>query len=217
MASTTHDIPGTIDGPGARGDQAAGGVHEKAQTAAEPAQEKAQAAADTLQARLREQIAQGSAKAADQINTQTADLRAVSESLREQGKDGPADVADRIAGYAQRVGDYLHEKDADTLLSDAEDLGRRKPWAATAGGLALGFAASRFLKASSRQRYQTRTQQSSWSGASAPQRTASPAPYESRLPEVGYTATGQSGSSVTSPRPDPNEADVQGRTGGTGL
>jgi hypothetical protein len=139
VAPTTHDIPG-----------------------AEQAQEKAQQAAGQMQARLREQIAQRSTQAAEQISTQTSDLRAVSESLREQGKDGPADVADRIAGYAERVGDYLHEKDADTLLSDAEDLGRRKPWVAAAGGLAIGFAASRFLKASSRERYESRSRQSTW-------------------------------------------------------
>jgi hypothetical protein len=35
-----------------------------------------------------------------------------------------------------------------------EDFARSKPWAVAAGGLALGFAASRFLKASSSRRYQ---------------------------------------------------------------
>ena len=40
--------------------------------------------------------------------------------------------------------------------ADAEDFGRRQPWALAAASVAAGFAASRFLKASSRQRYQAR-------------------------------------------------------------
>lgn len=122
--------------------------------AAEQAQAKAQQVAGSAQDRIREQIDQRSAQAAEQINEQASDLRSVSESLRQQGKDGPAQAADRLAEYAEKVGSYLREKDSDALLSDAEAFGRRQPWAVAAGGLALGFAASRFLKASSSQRYQ---------------------------------------------------------------
>jgi hypothetical protein len=80
----------------------------------------------------------------------------VSASLREQGKDGPARAAERLAQYAERVGGYLRERDSHALLADAEDLGRRQPWAVAASGAVLGIAASRFLKASSRERYQAR-------------------------------------------------------------
>jgi hypothetical protein len=83
-------------------------------------------------------------------------VRAAGESLREQGKEGPAKAADQLAQYAEKVGTYLQHKDSHALLSDAEDFGRRQPWAIAAGGLALGFAASRFLKASSSQRYHGR-------------------------------------------------------------
>ncbi len=96
-------------------------------------------------------------QAATQITEQASDLRSVGESLREQGKEGPAKAADQLAQYAEKVGGYLREKDSHALLSDAEDFGRRQPWAIAAGGLALGFAASRFLKASSSQRYHGRT------------------------------------------------------------
>ena len=133
--------------------QAAGQAQEKAQQAAGQAQEKAQQAAGQLQDRLREQIDQRSAQAAEQIKEQGSDLRSVGESLRREGKEGPAKVADRLAEYATKVGGYLDEKDSHALLSDAEDFGRRQPWAAAAGGLVLGFAASRFLKASSSERY----------------------------------------------------------------
>jgi ElaB/YqjD/DUF883 family membrane-anchored ribosome-binding protein len=133
----------------------AGKAQEKAQQAAGQAQEKARQAAGQVQDRVREQIDQRSSQAADQIKEQGSDLRSVGESLRKEGKDGPAKAADRLAEYAEKVGDYLSEKDSHALLSDAEDFGRKQPWAVAAGGLALGFAASRFLKASSSERYQS--------------------------------------------------------------
>ena len=54
-------------------------------------------------------------------------------------------------------GGYLKDADADRILHDVEDLGRRQPWAVIAGGLAVGFMASRFLKASSSERYRSST------------------------------------------------------------
>jgi hypothetical protein len=124
--------------------------------AADQAREKAQQAAGQAQERMREQLNQRSSQVASQIGEQASDLRSVGASLREQGKDGPAKAAERIADYAEKVSGYLSQKDPDGMLADAEDLGRRQPWAFAAGGLALGFAASRFLKASSRQRHRSR-------------------------------------------------------------
>lgn len=115
-----------------------------------------QKVAGQAQEKLREQLNQRSTQAGDQIGNQAADLRSVGESLREQGKDGPARAAEQVAGYAERASGYLRDRDADQLLSDVEDFGRRRPWAVAAGGLALGFAASRFLKSSSRRRYEGR-------------------------------------------------------------
>ena len=83
-------------------------------------------------------------------------MRSVSEHLREQGKDQPAKLAEQAADRAERLGSYLKENDADRILDDVEDFGRRQPWAVIAGGVALGFVASRFLKASSSRRYEQR-------------------------------------------------------------
>jgi hypothetical protein len=155
----SQTFPREHDGSGdgaAPGRDAAGAAQDKAQQAAGQAQEKAQQAAGQVQDKLREQIDQRSTQAAEQIKTQASDLRSVSEALRKEGKDGPADAADRLAGYAEKLGGYLHEKDSHALLADAEDFGRQRPWAAAAGGLALGLAASRFLKASSGRRYESR-------------------------------------------------------------
>jgi len=157
--------------------QAAEIAQEKASQEAGAAQEKAQHAAGQVSARLREQIEQRSTQAASQVNEQASDLRSVGESLRSQGKDGPARAADQLAGYAERVGSYLQDKDAQTLLSDAEDFGRRQPLAVAAAGLIVGFAASRFLKASSGQRYRRGLTVAQPNGVYAQGAPASPTPH----------------------------------------
>ena len=83
-----------------------------------------------------------------------SDLRSVGEELRKQGKDTPAKLADQAAERVERVGSYLSESDAEEVLRDVEDFGRRQPLVLLAGGVVLGIAAARFLKASSSRRYQ---------------------------------------------------------------
>ena len=123
------------------------------------AKEKAQEAAGEAKGRVREQVDQRSTEAGKQVSTTAGDLRSVSEELRKQGKDTPARLAEQAAERTERLGSYLSESNADRILSDVEDLARRQPWAVVAGGLALGFAASRLLKASSSERYQQRSSQ----------------------------------------------------------
>jgi hypothetical protein len=134
-------------------------AQDKAQQATGEAQEKAQQAAGQAQAKLREQVDQRSTQLAEQVHQQATDLRSVSEALRDQGKDRPGEVVGRLAGYAEQAASYLRDKDAEGMLGDAEDFGRQKPAAVAAGALVLGFAASRFLKASSSRRYTARDTQ----------------------------------------------------------
>ena len=152
MSTQAHQPRSPAAGDGESTDAQAK-AQEKAQKVAGQAQEKAQEAAGQAQARLREQLDQRSSQLAEQITGQASDLRTVSETLRDQGKEGPAKAADRLAGYAEKVGAYLRDRDSDALLRDAEEFGRRRPAVVAAGGVALGFVASRFLKASSAQRY----------------------------------------------------------------
>ena len=79
-------------------------------------------------------------------------MRSVAQQLREQGKEQPAKLAEQAAERADQLADYLKRADGDSILRDAEDFGRRQPWAVMFGGLAAGFLASRFLKASSSRR-----------------------------------------------------------------
>jgi hypothetical protein len=162
----------------------ADGAQEQAKAKAgevkDQAQEKARDAAANARGRAVEQIDQRSTEAGERVSGVAGDVRSVGDELRKQGKDGPAKIADQAAERAEKVGSYLKESDADRILRDAEDFGRSRPWAVVAGGLALGFAASRFLKASSQQRYR-----SSSAGTAASSRPSQPS-----------ISTGPSGSTV---------------------
>jgi hypothetical protein len=132
-----------------------GQVQEAAGQAKEKAQEAAGEAKQQASQKVREQVEQRSTQAGEQVATTAGDLRGVGEQLRSQGKDTPAKLAEQAADRTERLGSYLRDSDSDTILRDVEDFARRQPWAVVAGGLALGFAASRFLKASSSERYQS--------------------------------------------------------------
>jgi len=129
---------------------------DKADELAGQAQDKAQEVAGQAKGRMRDQVDQRSTEAGERVSSTAQDVRSVGEELRKQGKDQPARLADQAADRAERLGGYLKESDADRILRDIEDFGRRQPWAVAAGGLALGFLGSRFLKASSQKRYETR-------------------------------------------------------------
>ena len=166
VGGTTADAGGAQSESSGATDQArekagevAGQAQEKAQELAGQASEQAKQAASQASDRLREQVDQRSTQAGEQVTSQAGDIRTVAEQLREQGKDKPAQLAEQAADRVERVGSYLTESDADRILSDVEDFARQRPWAVIAGGLALGFAASRFLKASSQDRYYGRNPQ----------------------------------------------------------
>jgi hypothetical protein len=123
----------------------------------EQAKEKAQEATEKARHGLRDQVDSRSTQAGEQISKQAGDMRSLSQELRNQGKEGPAKMAEQAADRADKVGGYLTGSDADRILRDAEHMARSNPWAVMVGGLAAGFLASRFLKASSSDRYHGRT------------------------------------------------------------
>lgn len=137
-------------------DGSVGEAQEKAQDVAGQAQEKAHEVAGKAQEGLRQQVDDRSTQAGEQVSSTAQDLRSVGEELRKQGKDTPAKLADRAAEQTEKVGSYLKDNGPDKMLEDVEDFGRQRPWAVLAGGLVVGVAAARFLKASSRGRYQQR-------------------------------------------------------------
>src|SRR4051794_27777494 len=131
-------------------------VVEQAQELVGRAQEKAQRgahqASETIAQRLREQVQTGSAQAAEQVRTYTTAMRRTADGLHADGQTGPARMTDGAVQRLDRLVSYLSETEPDRMLADVESFGRRRPWTMIAGGMALGFVASRFLKASSRGR-----------------------------------------------------------------
>ena len=147
-------IPTQGTAPQSESSGAADQAREKAEELAGQASEQAKQAASQASGRLREQVDQRSTQVGERVGSTAQDVRSVADELRNQGKDQPAKLAEQAADRVEQVGGYLRESDADQILSDVEDFGRQKPWAVALGGLALGFAASRFLKASSTRRYE---------------------------------------------------------------
>jgi hypothetical protein len=135
---------------------------EQADTSSEgiasQAQDKAKEAAGEARGRVREQVDRRSTEIGGRVGSSAGDARSVADELRKQGKDTPARYVEQAADRAERLGSYLERSDGDRIVRDVEDFARRNPWAVAAGGLALGFAASRMLKASSSERYRSASQ-----------------------------------------------------------
>ena len=170
---------------GSATDNAKEQVQEKAQVA----QEKLKGGAEQAQVRMREQVDQRSTQAGEQVSVTAQALRSTSRQLRDQGQHAQAQAAEKAAHHAERLGGYLSESSADRILADLEDFGRRQPLAIIGLGVAVGFVASRFLKASSRERYEGRS-------TSAP---AAPAAAATSVPAM--PATGGPAIPVTVPPP----------------
>jgi hypothetical protein len=136
-------------------DETSTGAQDKAKEVASQAQDKAKEAAGQARGRISGEVDRRSTEIGERVGGSAGDARSIAEELRGQGKDAPARYVEQAADRAERLGGYLERSDGDQILHDVEDFARRNPWAVAAGGLAVGFAASRVLKASSGQRYRS--------------------------------------------------------------
>ncbi len=155
MAGTTATQGGAPDGAAAQAQQKA---TEVAGQAKEQAAQAAGQAKSTVSTQVKTQVDQRSTQVGEQVTTQASDIRSVADTLREQGKDKPAQYVEQAASRIEGLGNYLTQSSADRILHDVEDFARARPTAVIGAGALLGFLASRFLKASSSERYTTRTQ-----------------------------------------------------------
>jgi len=138
----TYDATGSAGAGSAVGDQSA------TEQAKEKVAEVASQAQDTVRGAVGDQVDQRSDQAAEKVESVADDVRAVSESLEDRGQDAAARIVEQGADYAQQLSDYLRRSGSDQILGDVESFARRQPWAVAAGGLLIGFAASRVLRAS---------------------------------------------------------------------
>src|SRR4051812_40414948 len=119
------------------------------------AKEKAQQAGEQARGRVRDEVDRRSTEIGEQATTVADAIRQSSQQLRDQGQDGAARPVEQLADRVDSAGRWMRESDGDRILRDVEDFGRRNPLAVVAGGIAVGFALSRLLKASSTQRYES--------------------------------------------------------------
>jgi hypothetical protein len=187
--------PGTNDGETT--------AQDKVKEVTGQAQEKAQEAAGKLQDTVQKQVDERTDQAGEKVSGTADDVRSVAEELRKQGKDGPAKLADQAADQAEKVGSYLSGTGPEQMLHDVEDFGRSRPWALLAGGLVAGAVAARFLKASSRSRYEGRV--GGGSGAAGGYKGGT------GYPSGGYGSTSSTPRMPEATVPEPTGSPVVGR------
>jgi hypothetical protein len=183
--------------------QAASALAERAQQATGAVQDRAQQAAQTMQERVRDEVDRRTTTAGDQITTLASSVRRTTSELRANGQESQAQMVERAADQAERVGGYLRDLDADRLLADVEDLGRRQPMLLAGGGLVLGLLAARFLKASSSGRYQAGQRRSSYGEWEQQLPTDAQLPDATRPAVPPTTGTGLYGEPAAGPLPAP--------------
>jgi len=74
-------------------------------------------------------------------------IRSLSTQLRDQDMGDYAKYVDQAAAQIENVSQFLDGKDLDDLVWETEQFARRQPAFFIGGAIALGFLASRFLKA----------------------------------------------------------------------
>jgi acyl-CoA reductase-like NAD-dependent aldehyde dehydrogenase len=174
MTGTQTDGPSTTDQAKETAQQATQQAKDTAQQATQQAKETAQQATQQARGRIRDEVDRRSTEVGEQATSAADAIRQSAQQLREQGKETAAKPMEQAAQRVERAGSWLRDASGDKILQDVEDFGRRQPLAVVAGGIAVGFALSRLLKASSSRRYE---QRATASGAVAPGDGTSTATY----------------------------------------
>lgn len=101
---------------------------------------------------ISEQIDQRTTDLGNMVGEHVGNLRRMSNSLRSQGQDATASLADMAADRLNQVSTYLTETDGDRIIHDVEAVARKQPLLTAAAGLAVGVTAARLLKAAATNR-----------------------------------------------------------------
>jgi hypothetical protein len=146
--------------------------------------------------------------AADQIDQVAQALTRAGEELG-QSQPTLANYASQISSSVSTFAARLRDGNMDELVTDARELARRNPGLFLVGGVALGFAVSRFLKASGEQ--MTNRYTGDYSGSSSDDYVSGDYGQESYAQGSSYSGQGSSyaGSQDTT-------VDVESTTYGSG-
>lgn len=123
--------------------------------AQEKVQETAQQASRTAANAVSAQVETRAGQAGSELRSVATALRRSGHSLHADGNESAAKVVDTVVEKLESLAGYLTQADGTRMLHDVERFGRKRPWSLIGAGAALGFAGSRFLKASSRSRFES--------------------------------------------------------------
>jgi hypothetical protein len=129
-----------------------GGIASKSQEAAEFVEG---AVADRVE-QVRNQADSAKEQTVERIRRVAGHLRQMSETLRTDDTVA-AGIAERASRGVESIANYVGSTDARSILSDTEQLARRKPTLFYGGAFVLGLAAARFLKSSRPDNYGSRS------------------------------------------------------------
>ncbi|MGZ9030644.1 MAG: hypothetical protein ACXW2G_04675 [Burkholderiaceae bacterium] len=128
---------GRMGDPGARGREALDDAKQKIGSLGQEAKEQG-----------KEALSRRKEGAAEQFGSVAAALHTTADDL--QGRNQPQ--AGRFVSYAaeqlESFGRRIRDKDVDSIIDEASQMGRRSPAVFFAGSVVVGFLVSRFLKSS---------------------------------------------------------------------
>ena len=113
------------------------------------AREVVQEAKERAGERIESRITDSKSRAAQTLSGVASTLLSSSQQLRDQNHAGASRAIERAAEGVERFASYLQETDVDEVVDQVQDFARRQPAAFIGGAFALGFIASRFIKATS--------------------------------------------------------------------
>ena len=133
---------GSSGAMGASGGTSTAGIKDQAL-------EQATKLRDQATERARSAAEQGKTRATETIDNLARAAHDAAGSLEEQVGPQIGQYAHRAADALDSLSDSLRNKSVDELLDDARNFARRSPAVAIGAAVAVGFALSRFLKATS--------------------------------------------------------------------
>jgi hypothetical protein len=107
-------------------------------------------AGSTAKREVRDKLERGKLAAGRKASETTEALDDLALDLSDEGHETLAQATSEIATRLAQLADYVESKSLDDLTREARSLARRSPGLMIAGGVVIGFALTRFLKASSR-------------------------------------------------------------------
>jgi hypothetical protein len=129
------------------------------------------------------QIDRGKETATNELSQVVNAVKQLGQTLSSGEANGPiarfaAQYSDKAANSLERMTNYIREQDAQRLLNDVQNFGRRQPALLLGGAFLLGFAGARLIRSS----MDAASQSSMNSGYRSP--------YHTEVPPIGREVSG---------------------------